>query len=163
MSDQIQNLLLANELVGEIGGGKSLYERYGGRDFLERLNSVFYDKVYADPWLSGFFADVSQKHIESQQSDFLAQLTGGPKNFCGRMPVDAHVHVMITEELFLWRHQLLKDSLQEIRTPDREKNELLKIDMAFSKVLIKANLSECKPRYKMGELLNIPRPLAKAS
>jgi hemoglobin len=163
MADYFHDLMMVNELTGHTVEGKSLYARFGGRSFLERLNSVFYDKVYADLWLSQFFAGVDQKHIENQQSDFLAQLTGGPKQFSGRMPQGAHMHVMITEELFMLRHEMLHESLNELGLPEKEKAEFLKIDMAFIKILTKKSISECKPRYKMEELLDIPKPQRRAS
>ncbi len=164
MTDLHQKLLLADSLDdGTTTGRKPLFDRFGGRPFLDRLHKLFYDKVYADPWMSNFFAGIPQEHIENQQSDFIAQLTGGPKRFYGRMPVDAHVHIMVTEELFNHRHELLKDSLVEIGTPAQELSELLKIDLAFKRVLVKQNLDECKRRYTMDEILVFPNPNSKPS
>jgi truncated hemoglobin YjbI len=155
-----RSIEFADEIVAETNGARALFDRFGGRPFLDRLHKVFYDKVYAHPWIGQFFKDVEQTHIEMQQSDFIAQLTGGPKKFFGRMPVNAHVHIMITDELFSLRHQLLAESLTEIGTPEKEKNELLKIDMAFKKILVKTSIDQCGKRFKMDEIVDIPNPLA---
>ena len=54
----------------------TFYERLGGRPTFEKVHKLFYDKVYEHPWLKLFFAKVEQKHIESQQTDFVAQSEG---------------------------------------------------------------------------------------
>ncbi|TWW08433.1 hypothetical protein E3A20_24390, partial [Planctomyces bekefii] len=118
------------------------------------------DKLYADPWLGQFFRTIDQKHIEAQQTDFMVMLFGGPKNYGGRMPIDAHEHIMITEELFAVRQLMLKDSLIEARVPEKEMADWLRVDGAFKKVLLKASPQDCKKRFKMDEILDFPNPTA---
>ena len=154
----LEDTMLANDLVRSASRGKALFERLGGRPVLELAHKIFYDKLYADPWLGGFFAGIDQKRIENQQTDFFSMLTGGPKVYEGRMPQHAHAHIFISEELFLVRHELLRQSLVEARVPESEREEWLKIDMAFKRVLMKGSVGDCQKRYIDEEIVVIPNP-----
>jgi len=139
-------------------GGTKLFDRVGGRATLEKVHEIFYDKIYADPWLGRFFAGIDRSHIESQQTDFMAMLFGGPKAYSGRMPIDAHEHIMITEELFAFRSALLRQALAEAGVAPAEMTDWLRIDMAFKKVLIKSSTTECKKRFFTDEILDFADP-----
>ena len=159
----LEDTVLTDSLTSESSRGKSLFERFGGRATLERVHIIFYEKLYAHPWLSGFFAGINQKLIENQQSDFFSQLTGGPKNYSGRMPQHAHAHIFISEDLFLVRHELLRDSLVEGRVTSPELEEWLKIDMAFKKVLCKQSPRDCEKRYVDEDIVIIPDPHSRSA
>jgi truncated hemoglobin YjbI len=155
----VEDTLLATELEASATlSGKKLIERIGGRATVERVHKIFYDKLYADAWMGQFFAGIDQKHIESQQTDFIVMLFGGPKNYSGRMPIDAHEHIMIGEDLFAARSELLRQSLQEAGVGAAESDDWLRIDMAFKKVLIKKSTSECKKRFFTDQILDFPNP-----
>ncbi len=158
MNDYIKDNAMVDEISDKSARGQALYARLGGRTTLEKVHKIFYDKIYQDPWMSQFFANVSQKIIESQQSDFFSQLTGGPKIFSGRMPLDAHMHINITTELFDYRHQLLVESLVEAGVPSPEKEEWLNIDQAFRRVLVKSSPDLLKKRYNTDTILDFPPP-----
>ena len=83
---------------------------------LRKISKVFYDKVYAHPWIGKYFAEVKQEVIEAQQVDFMAQALGGPKMYCGKFVPQAHQHMVITEELFELREQLLDEAMKEFET-----------------------------------------------
>ncbi len=69
---------------------KTLYNRLGGKPTFVKVHKIFYDKAYADPWLRKFFTDKPQEVLESQQTDFMVQLMGGPKAYGGKSPKSAH-------------------------------------------------------------------------
>jgi len=160
-----KDMNLARQIQASSAKGEKLYNRIGGRPMLDRVMKVFYDKLYAHPWLGQFFSHVPQKHIEEQQSDFLSLLMGGPRTYGGRMPIDAHMHMMITEEIFALRHELLKESLQEVGLGEQEISDWLDLDLAFKKVLIKDSVEQCKRRFNSDEIVDIAKPsgLPKAS
>lgn len=158
MSRIIEDLAITKEIEANTGPGKRLFERIGGRAVIEKVHKIFYDDIYSHPWMSQFFRDKDQTHIENQQTDFMSMLFGGPKAYSGRMPIDAHEHMMITSELFAVRQELLKRALEKAGVPEKERGEWLAIDGAFKKVLIKNSVSECRKRYKMDEILDIPDP-----
>ena len=57
---------------------KTPFERIGGRPIISRVTKIFYDKVYADPWIGKYFAEIPQEHIENQQTDFMQGAFRGP-------------------------------------------------------------------------------------
>jgi hemoglobin len=135
----------------------SLYEQLGGRPTLERVHKLFYDKLYAHPWLGQFFVEVPRTVIEPQQTDFMGQTMGGPATYCGKFPIPAHKHMFITEELFDLRHKLLGDSLKEAGVPQLLADGWLAVDAAFKARLCKKSPSECEGRFKMEPIVVIPR------
>ena len=159
MSKMLEDTYLAAELeASSVRSGQKLFDRIGGRSTLEAVHKRFYDKIYAHVWIGKFFQGIDQKHIESQQTDFIAMLFGGPKAYSGRMPVDAHEHIMIDDEIFALRTSLLLESLTESGVGQVEIEDWLRIDGAFKKVLIKKSLSDCKRRYFSDAILDVPNP-----
>ena len=74
------------------------------------------------------------------------------------MPQHAHAHIFINEELFIARHEILRQSLLEAHIAPTEMEEWLKIDLAFKRVLEKASPADCKKRYVDEEIVVIPNP-----
>jgi truncated hemoglobin YjbI len=162
-TNMLADLRLAAEIEQSATSGRKLFDRLGGRATLERVHKIFYDKMFAHPWIGKFFSGIDQLHLENQQSDFMQMLFGGEKSYHGRMPIDAHMHIMITEELFALRADLLKESLNEANIPETEQADWLRIDAAFKKVLIKKSASECRKRFNTDEIIDHLPPASKAS
>lgn len=138
---------------------ETLFLKVGGKATLERVHRVFYDKIYAHPWLSQFFKEVPQNLIESQQTDFMSDIMGGPKNYLGKLPRPAHQHMFITEELFNLRQDLLKASLEECGLQVEAIQMWLKLDAAFKKGIVKESVADCVPRFKTDEIIVHKNPL----
>lgn len=141
----------------------SLFDRIGGRPTLEKVHKIFYDKIYAHPWIGEYFKEIQQDIIEIQQTDFMSQAMGGPAIYCGKLPIAAHKHMFINLELFELRSQLLQDSIREVGLKKEEEEAWMKIDQAFKKGIIKNSLSDCQLRFKSDEIVNVPNPDKKAS
>ena len=58
----------------------TLHEWIGGSDVIERLLTVFYDRVPADPLLAPVFANMSPAHVQHVTA-FIAEVFGGPKTY----------------------------------------------------------------------------------
>ncbi len=142
-------------------GMSPLIELVGGRRVLERVHKRFYDMVYADPWLKQYFLHIGQDHIESQQTDFMVGAMGGVKRYRGRKPKDAHPHIFITDELFDHRSALLRRSIQEEGVDDALMVRWMLMDEAFRGRLVKQSKDQCKPRYRIDPIIDIPRPAAR--
>lgn len=136
---------------------KTLYDFIGGREVLEKVHKVFYDKVYADSWLGQYFSEIDQSVIEIQQTDFMSQAMGGPACYCGKLPIAAHKHMLISEELFDLRTAYLKQSLHEVGVSSEGQIRWLKIDQAFRKGIVKKSRDECELRYKTDEILDFKK------
>jgi len=158
MSEFIRDMMLLKSLEEDDSKKNKLFERLGGRPTLDKVHKIFYDKLFSHPWLKNFFAGTKQEHLEKLQSDFMGSVFGGPKIFSGRMPIDAHTHMFITEEIYNTRHELLRESLIGASVPEQEREDWLRIDMAFKKVLIKKDVNQCKKRYGTDDILDFPNP-----
>lgn len=135
----------------------SLFEKLGGYPMFRKINKIFYDKVYADPWMKQFFSHVPQEHIENQQTDFMAAAFGGPEQYSGRLIPDAHQHIHITEELFLLREKLLDEAFVEAGAPSELVTRWKKIDNAFKKGILKSK-EECVRRFATDSILSFENP-----
>lgn len=139
---------------------QSLYQALGGRPTLEKVHKIFYDILYAHPWLGQYFTGLQQHFIEAQQTDFMTSAMGGPEVYCGKFPPQAHKHMYITDELFSLRQSLLKQSLKKANVPDELAEKWLKIDGAFRGRLVKKSLADCEKRHLADHILNFPNPQA---
>lgn len=141
-----------------MSAGPTLYERIGGRPVLERVNRIFYDKVYAHPWLGQFFAGVDQRAVERKQSDLTSQAMGVPGAFHGTYPLPGHKHMLITKELYAVRMQLKAEALREAGIAEDLAEEWLAIDRSFERALVKSSPEECEKRHAADRILVIPKP-----
>lgn len=137
---------------------ESLYSKIGGREILERVHKVFYDKIYEHPWLKHFFSHMDQKLIENQQTDFMTSIMGGGEIYSGGFPKNVHKHMYITEELFDVRKILLSDSLEECGVKPDLAESWLKVDNTFRQSLVKNDPSQCEKRFFTDEILIYPKP-----
>ena len=137
----------------------SLFDAVGGLPTLQKVHKIFYDKVYAHPWLGQFFAGHSQTVIEDRQTSFMAEKMGGDVVYMGKDLHTAHETMYITRELFDLRHAILDASIREAGVPDALRERWLRIDGAFTKPIIKdskaAFLATSWPYKKH---IVIPRP-----
>ena len=157
--DTEDNFLIDEVTKNSTKSTQSLYDRVGGRPTLEKVHKIFYDKLYSHPWLSGFFMGIDQTKIENQQTDFIAQLIGGPKVFGGRLPHHAHAHIYVTDELFVIRNNLLRDSMIEAGVPEKEREEWLNVDRAFKRAIVKQSPDTCTKRFIDEDVVHIEKPL----
>jgi len=130
----------------------------GGKETLQKIHKIFYDKVYEPPWMRKFFEAIDQQVIEDQQTDFMMRALGGPNVYCGKLPVPAHRHMYITEELFEIRHEILKESLIEAGVSEELREVWLRIDYSFKEALVKKSFSDCEKRFNSDEIMNFPNP-----
>lgn len=118
---------------------ESLYEEVGGLACLQQVHKIFYDKVYAHPWLGQFFAGHDQAAIEGRQTSFMGEKMGGPK-YVGKPLRQVHEHMFVPPKLSEIRHQLLADALQEAGVTAELAERWLKIDAAFMKQVTKPSI-----------------------
>ena len=137
---------------------QNLYELIGGRATLEKVHKIFYDKIYAHPWIGQYFQNIQQDVIEIQQTEFMSQAMGGPAMYCGKLPIPTHRHMFISENLFELRTQLLKDSLNESHVGPAHQEAWLKIDQAFKKGIVKSKVADCQLRFNTDEILDYKDP-----
>lgn len=137
----------------------SLYEAVGGLATLQQVHKIFYDKIYAHPWLQQFFAGHNQEAIEGRQTSFMNEKMGGPK-YLGKPLKQVHENMYITQELFEVRHEILKASLQEAGLTDELITRWLKIDNAFMKQITKKSVESFYRdfHFTFKQRIIIPKP-----
>ncbi|HLI01304.1 MAG TPA: group 1 truncated hemoglobin [Acidimicrobiales bacterium] len=95
----------------------SIYDQIGGAPSVTAAVDRFYDKVLADPSLSGYFAGTDLARLKGHQRAFLSAALGGPDMYAGRDMAAAHAGLDITEGAFdaVVRH--LVATLTELQVP----------------------------------------------
>ena len=136
---------------------KTLFDRLGGKASFIKVHKIFYDKIYAHNWLKKYFTDKPRQVLEDQQTDFMSQLMGGPRAYSGKSPKSAHQHILITEELFDLRAQILSDSIKEAGIADNLRIEWLTANAALKKALVKTSVDECSVAYPTQTILNFTK------
>jgi hemoglobin len=137
---------------------KTFYDEIGGRPLIEKVHKIFYDKIYAHSWIGKFFQDIDQGVIESQQTDFMGQSFGGPNTYLGKLPISAHKHMLISEELFELRKSLLIESLNEAKVSSEHIEKWIKIDGAFKNGIVKKSRADCEKRYFTDSIQEFDNP-----
>ena len=138
---------------------QSLFDAIGGITTLQKAHKIFYDKIYAHPWLKQFFVGHDQEAIENRQTTFIGKKMGGPIEYKGKDLKMAHRQMYITQELFDIRQALLKESLKELEVPDDLAARWLKVDSAFKRMIVKDSIeSFYSVTWKYEKRLIIPKP-----
>lgn len=135
----------------------TLHDRLGGRPVFEKVHQVFYEKIFAHPWLSKYFAHRAPGPLVAQQTNYMIQLTGGPKCYAGQAPNVVHGYMYITEELFDLRSQLLSDSINECGVSDELRQEWLAANEMFKAVMVKSSKDKCVLQYSHQKILDFPK------
>ena len=142
---------------------QTLFKAVGGLPVLQKVHKIFYDKVYAHPWLGQFFVAHSQLAIENRQTSFMAEKMGGDAVYMGKGLRTAHETMYITRELFDLRHAILDESIREAGVRDDLRERWLRIDGAFTKIIVKNSKEEFMAmNWPYKKHIVIPRP-AKAA
>lgn len=119
-------------------GPKSLYYRLGGEPAITAVVEDFVNSAAGDPKVN--FDRKNPPHpgtwdatpdndvkVKRQLVLFIAQATGGPKNYEGQSMPEAHRGMEITDAEFDALAGHLKNTLVKLNVPQREQDELMKI------------------------------------
>ena len=127
-----------------VAGRSSIYERIGGETVISTVLRVFYDKVYAHPWIGRYFSHNPRQHIVAQQTLFMMKIMGGPDRFGDKTPAAIHAHIFITDELFDLRASLLYNALCQCGVDDDIAREWMLLDGSFRRSVVKKSESQCR-------------------
>lgn len=106
---------------------KTLYERLGGYDAIAAVTDDFITALATDPEMSVFFKGHSvdsQKKIRQHVLDFICNAAGGPCVYTGRDMKTSHKGLGITEADWNKSVEYLKATLNKLKVPEKEQNEL---------------------------------------
>jgi hemoglobin len=137
----------------------TLFDAVGGLPTLSKVHKIFYDKVYAHPWIGQFFIGHDQDAIENRQTTFMGEKMGGQIEYMGKEMELTHQAMYITGELFNLRQSLLEESLLEAGLSGELRERWLRIDGAFMKKIVKGSLdSFMNTTWPYKKHIVIPKP-----
>lgn len=145
--------------MSAVDNKSQMFEEMGGRAAIEKVTDAFYDRVYADPWLSPFFDGIPRTHIQAQQNDFMQAAMGGRKGYSGKTPPSAHQHMYITDEMFEARQGHLKAAFRICNTSEKMVEKWLEVEELFRGRVVKDSVSDCVIRYTTEGVRSFPKPL----
>ena len=106
---------------------ESLYMRLGGYDAIEAVVDDFTQASINDPQLEKYFTNISNdscNRVKQLTVDFIVSAIGGPVTYLGRDMKTAHAGMGISEEDWNRACELIINSLDKFKCPEREKEEL---------------------------------------
>lgn len=101
----------------------TLYQWAGGKDVLESLTKLFYEKVFKDELLYPVFKDMSAAHTK-HVAHFIAEVFGGPElytqgdNGSHAKMIHHHIGKLLTEQQRRQWISLLLESADELKLAD---------------------------------------------
>ena len=78
----------------------SLYEQFGGEEFVEKVVDAHYKLMTGDPDLMEFFQGISLASLMHHERHFMAVGLGGPNNYKGKDMRTAHQHLKLEYKHF---------------------------------------------------------------
>ncbi len=123
-----------------------LLQDIGGEAVLTRVHSRFYDWIFEDAWLGRFFAGKSKSALIKKQTDFMVSCFGGENRFHGDTPAVAHMHMLVTDEMYDLRQHHLHRCIREEGLSENIAQRWLSVDAAFRKAIVRENESQCVMR-----------------
>lgn len=103
----------------------SLYERLGGKAAITAVVDEFVARVAADSRINSFFSGTDVPHFKMLLVDQICQASGGPCTYTGRDMKTAHRGMGVTNAHFNALVEDLIGTLDKLKAPTKEKNELL--------------------------------------
>ncbi|MEK9951256.1 MAG: 2Fe-2S iron-sulfur cluster-binding protein [Curvibacter sp.] len=102
----------ASDEVRAPAADPALWAELGQGRVVRQVLEAFYARVYADGQLAHFFEGVTMARSIDKQYSFLKQCMTGEKVYMGDRPRNAHHWMIISNELFNYRQQLMVQTLQ---------------------------------------------------
>jgi truncated hemoglobin YjbI len=121
-----------------------LWAALGEGKLLKAILDDFYARVFRDPALRPFFGETTEEWVAGKQHAFLKQILTGEDCYFGDRPRNAHHWMVVSEELFTYREELLEKVMREHGLDERFVKRWRAIDECFRKQIVKD-----APRPKM--------------
>jgi hemoglobin len=117
-------------------GGKSLYDRLGGKTAIAAVVDQFVANVAADTRINGRFATTDIPKLKGHLVDQVCMATGGPCRYTGRDMKTTHAGMKISNADFGALVEDLTNALDTFKVPASEKGELLGLLAPMKKEIV---------------------------
>lgn len=121
---------LSSSAFGETAMEKPLYDRLGGYDAVSAVVDDFAGKLFKDPVVGARFfgmSDDSREGFRQKNKNLVCAATGGPCKIISRSAATTHGGLGIKASEFAIVAQHLVDTLNKLKAPEKEHNELMAI------------------------------------
>lgn len=123
-----------NATASPVSGGKSLYERLGGREQIARIMGAFIDALHENvtlnlqnPRIAAAQTRVNPTLLKQKVTDFVCMLVGGPCEYKGRPMRATHAPLGLSEGDWAIGVSELRRILSEFKVQQQEQGELLNV------------------------------------
>ena len=104
---------------------------------LSKILTEFYNQAYNDPLLAPFFKGVTRQRASEKQYNFLCQVLTGEKVYFGERPRNAHHWMVISDELFDYREEMLASCMLRFNVPEAMVSRLRAINEIYRDDIVK--------------------------
>jgi len=116
-----------------------LWQALGRGELLMPILEDFYSRVFEDERLAPFFHAVTRRRVIEKQYLFMRQVLSGEKVYFGDRPRNAHHWMVVSDDLFDHREELLMASARRHGLPEPLVDRWRAIDEAYRRDIVKSS------------------------
>jgi truncated hemoglobin YjbI len=124
--------------IGDLDPDPELWSALGEGGKLAEILRDFYGRVYEDSRLAPFFKGVTIGRAIEKQYSFLSEKLTGNKLYFGYRPRNAHHWMVISDELFTHREELLESCMRRAGLAEPMVERWRALDEVFRKQIVKS-------------------------
>ncbi len=114
-----------------------LWAALGEGELLHQVLRDFYGRVYQDERLASFFDGVTKQRLIEKQFLFTRQILTGESIYFGDQPRNTHHWMVISEDLFEYRSDMMRDCLRKAGLTDAMVERFMSIEEYYREDIIK--------------------------
>lgn len=122
---------------GDLAPNPQLWSALENGKLLSRILEDFYSQVFEDKRLAGFFVDSTRQRAAEKQYLFMKRIVTGENCYFGERPRNAHHWMVISDDLFDYREDLLEQTMIRHGLAPEYIRQWLAIDEVFRKQIVK--------------------------
>jgi len=127
-----------NKRKGDLAPNPEMWKALEEGELLTNILKDFYSLVFKDDKLAHFFKDSTEKRAREKQYLFMNAILTGEKCYFGERPRNAHSWMVISDELFDYREQLMEDVLRQHNLEEVYIKQWRAIDEIYRKQIVKS-------------------------
>ena len=122
---------------GPLAADPEMWEAFENGPGLRAVLEDFYTRVFADERLAPFFEHTNKEWVIDKQYSFLQAIFTGEKSYFGMRPRNAHHWMVISDELFDYREDLMESCLRRYGLGEHLIARLRALDEVYRKQIVK--------------------------
>lgn len=127
-----------NNRRGDLAPNPEMWAVLNNGDLLGKILDDFYSVVYKDEKLAHFFEGTTLQRAKDKQYLFMKAILTGEKCYFGERPRNAHNWMVISDELFDYREQLMEEALRDNGLEEVFVKHWRAVDEVYRKQIVKS-------------------------